>query len=278
MQNKKIEVMNATPWSFAQACRIFWAVFVRSFYENEAKIRKKLIDQEIYPIEEKTLSGLKAGAGESSIIFLHGSPANARKWLWYLQNCPPDYSFFAMDRPGYGVFDHEPMDLHEQSDHVAELIGRQEVNKPLLVGHSYGAPLVMRLAVENPDRYKGVVLLAGSLDAKTEPSHFLQRWADRTPLKWLLPRVLRHANHELMLLPQNLREMEPKLGAMPLPVMIMHARDDDLSSFENVDFANNKLHSARFVRTELLETGGHFIPWTKSEWVLEKILDFESKC
>jgi pimeloyl-ACP methyl ester carboxylesterase len=197
---------------------------------------------------------------------VHGTPGSATAWSDYLTNPPPGFEGVALDRPGFGRSGPEGAmpGLADQAAAVIALLpadGRPVV----LLGHSLGGPVVAwaaaRLAVEQPQRVLGLVLLSASLDPAQEEIHPMQHVGAWRPVRWLLPRVLRNANSELMALRPELEALGALLPAIRSKVVIVHGTQDDLVPVANVPYMQARLSGARCVQTTLLPGLNHFLPW-----------------
>ena len=118
------------------------------------------------------LNGIRAayqvtGSG-LPILFLHGFPRTQRTWEQIIPALAGQFTLVTCDRRGYGDTD-RPADLASMtcetitSDHLA-LIDHLGYESFLVVGHDKGAAPARRLALENPARVKGLVILDGMPD------------------------------------------------------------------------------------------------------------------
>lgn len=219
------------------------------------------------------ISYLRAGdpAGPR-VVLVHGTPGSAAAWADYLLDPPAGLELVALDRPGFGQSgpDGAVVSLEAQAAAVAALL--PEDGRPVvLLGHSLGGPIVARVAAEHPARVTALVLLAASLDPTQEEIHPMQWVGAWTPVRALLPRVLRNANAELMALKPELEALSTWLPRIKAKVLIVHGTQDDLVPVANVPYMHQHLSGARCVRTELLEGRNHFLPWNSPEAVRDAL-------
>ena len=116
-----------------------------------------------------------------------------------------------------------------------------------------------------------LVLLSASLDPAQEDIHPMQHVGAWGPVRWLLPRVIRNANSELMALKPELEALAPLLPRIHTRVLIVHGTQDDLVPVANVPFMQARLRGARCVQTVLLEGRNHFLPWNSEADVRKAI-------
>ncbi len=98
------------------------------------------------------------------ILLVHGAAANARVILRDVGDILGGLGpLIAPDRPGFGhspAFpDHTRLATHAAA--LAALIDAENLSRPLVVGHSYGGAVALRLALEYPERV-GALLLLGT--------------------------------------------------------------------------------------------------------------------
>ena len=115
------------------------------------------------------------------------------------------------------------------------------------------------------------VLLAGSLDPAQEWVHAVQHIGAWTPMQWLLPRVIRNANAELMALKPEFETLGAILPSVKAKVVIVHGTADDLVPVANVAYMHERFSGARCISTVLLEGQNHFLPWNSEGAVREAL-------
>jgi pimeloyl-ACP methyl ester carboxylesterase len=97
------------------------------------------------------------------VVLIHGIADSALTWAFTLRGMAKIGPVFAVDLPGFGQSGH-PLGRHyatiaEQAAVVAALI-REVVGRPaLLVGNSMGGWIAARLALEEPELVRGIVLV-----------------------------------------------------------------------------------------------------------------------
>lgn len=207
-----------------------------------------------------------------SVIFVHGTPGDAAAWRSYLEDVPPGFRYEAMDRPGFGASLPRTVypALEDQAAAIEPLLPA-DGSKAILVGHSLGGPIIAKAAVLYPDRISGLVIVAGSLDPELEKIAWYQRMANVWPLSLMVPRSLKHANQEVMDLKPELETLKGELGALTLPVEIVHGTKDRLVPYANVAYMQDAMSEASLEVTTL-EGRNHFIPWTEKAEIDRAIL------
>jgi pimeloyl-ACP methyl ester carboxylesterase len=175
-----------------------------------------------------------------TLFFIHGSPGSWDAYKSYLSDTLllRKYRMIAIDRPGFGYSNYgRAQDLSRQSAQIYSFIKTIDNHKPMvLIGHSLGGPVVVKLATENPDKYKHLVILAGSVDPKAETPENWRPVLMTIPLRYLIPGAMRPANDELWWLKTDLVAMKPFLKNITSDVTIIHGTKDPLVPYSNVFF------------------------------------------
>ncbi|MGD1934422.1 MAG: alpha/beta fold hydrolase [Candidatus Phaeomarinobacter sp.] len=225
------------------------------------------VDLITYDWNDTQMAAQRAGGRTGTrVIFIHGTPGSAGAWEDYLADVPDGFEYVAVDRAGFGASgpDDAVPSLQAQAEAIAPLV--DDVATPVIVvGHSLGGPVAATLGLLRPDRVKALVIVAGSLDPALEEIHFMQPIGEWWGVRHVLPRMIRNANRELLVLEKELLALQPQLGDLTMPVQIIHGTDDNLTPFENVPYMEEHFTSAPLTVT-ILDGQNHFLPWnSKSE-------------
>jgi pimeloyl-ACP methyl ester carboxylesterase len=105
----------------------------------------------------------EAGPAQAPRVFLiHGANANLREvWAQLAEPLAQDFRVAAMDRPGLG-YSTRPRGAHKLATQakLAAAALRETGAPAIVVGHSLGAGVALRLALDAPDLVAGLVLIA----------------------------------------------------------------------------------------------------------------------
>ncbi len=213
------------------------------------------------------------------VLMVHGSPGSSDAMLDYLAdtNLTRQALVVSVDRPGFGYSDFGKTErsLEKQAALLRPLLEkyRPKDKKAILVGHSYGGPLIARMAMDFPELVDGLVMVAGSIDPQLEPEYWWARPLDWWIFRWMVPGAFRVSNQEIIPLKSELEEMLPLWANITCPVTVLQGTKDNLVAPGNADFAKKMLTNSRGLQIDMLEGGDHFIMWTKEKWIAEKILE-----
>jgi pimeloyl-ACP methyl ester carboxylesterase len=108
-------------------------------------------------------------AAGAPIVFLHGLASNARIWEMVAERLSAsNYPLYALDARGHGLTDKpdEGYDFTTFTDDLAAFIDACAIEKPLLVGHSWGAQVALRYTARfalGRRAPRGIVLVDGGI-------------------------------------------------------------------------------------------------------------------
>ena len=107
---------------------------------------------------------LKQGETGPVVLMIHGASANAREFSWSLApRLSETHRVLMMDRPGHGHSERlgGAEQLEIQAAQAAGVLRSLAPNeKAVIVGHSFGGAVSLRLALDHPELVESLVLLA----------------------------------------------------------------------------------------------------------------------
>lgn len=101
----------------------------------------------------------KVGQGPP-VIILHGLYGFSDNWVTVARNISDRYTVYLVDQRNHGRSPHDPVHTYEAM--VSDLEGfilRENISKPVLVGHSMGGKTAMRYAALHPDTLAGLIVI-----------------------------------------------------------------------------------------------------------------------
>jgi pimeloyl-ACP methyl ester carboxylesterase len=123
------------------------------------------------------------------VLLLHGWGGSIDSVTPILNDLQRSYTVYAFDLPGFGQSSLPPSawGSAEYAQLTLKVMDRLNLDRPHLIGHSFGGQVSLRLAVTFPGRV-GKLVLVGSAGIRTRPrlATRLKRWAARLG-KWLAP-------------------------------------------------------------------------------------------
>jgi pimeloyl-ACP methyl ester carboxylesterase len=100
--------------------------------------------------------------GSMTILFLHGWQGAAGVWLPIVDELSGRYRTIAVDVRGFGESNAAPGPYRVEtfSDDLSALVASLDLDPLVVVGHSMGAAIAQRFAIDRPDAVEGLVLVA----------------------------------------------------------------------------------------------------------------------
>ncbi len=267
-----------------------------------------LDDRQVHVVE----TGQPRGTAPD-LVLIHGANGNLRDFTYHLiDRLAPDWRVIAVDRPGLGWSDswgEADSDPHFQAQVLRRAVAELGVQRPVVLGHSYGGAVAMAWALEAEAETAALVLLGAATHPWPGSLGFWYRINETalgrtarsiltalTP-KWLAERVvanifapdpmppgyaahfgtglaMRRASQEVNArqvnaLLEHVTRMAPDYPRLSLPIEAVHGDADSIVGLE--------IHSARLAREvasvnlKVIEGGGHMPHHSHTEVVLEAI-------
>ena len=127
-----------------------------------------------YPRDEWTRYGglrmhVRDWGGEGPpVVLLHGLASTCRIWDFVAPILAKDFSVIAVDQRGHGDSGkpEQGYDFASVAGDAAALAAGRNIQRPVVVGHSWGADVALELAVARPELLRGIIFVdGGTIDA-----------------------------------------------------------------------------------------------------------------
>ncbi len=112
----------------------------------------------------------RAGSGPP-VLLLHGGASDSRDWLPTMAELSSRFEFYAPDLPGFGRSARKESGyyLSEFRDFILGFIDALKLEKPSLVGHSFGARVCLDVAIPYGEKVSKLILVDASGLDKISP-------------------------------------------------------------------------------------------------------------
>ncbi len=165
----------------------------------------------------------RAGEHGSPLILLHGAGSSVETWCRNIAAFAQHHQVYAFDMVGSGLTD-KPIatySLDYQGQFLHQFVNHFEIQQASFVGHSLGACLALKFALESPARVEKLVLVSSfGLGREINLASrllmlfpWLIHLSPSTPQN--VRRVLKQNVYDLHAIPDEWFEMRAKLYAMP---------------------------------------------------------------
>ncbi|MBT8147963.1 MAG: alpha/beta hydrolase [Gammaproteobacteria bacterium] len=214
-------------------------------------------------------------APKQLLLFVHGTPGSLSAFQRYLDDplLRDRYHMIAVTRPGWvSNSDKKVPSLEDQASALEPLLRRDQSGLgAILMGHSYGGPVIAKAAMQYPELVAGLALIASTGDPQLSGPRWYNRFASVLP-RFLLGASLKGANAEIMPLVPQLQDMLPGWESLDIPVLVVQGDRDRLVHPLNAEFLVDSLVNADV--TYLPMPGkGHFILWEDKELIRDTLLE-----
>lgn len=208
------------------------------------------------------------------IVFVHGAPGSSNNFFSYLADSAlcQQARLVSIDRLGYGNsgLGRAETSIAVQAEQLRQVMRQFRADTVILVGHSYGGPIVAKCAMDFPEELAAVVMLAPVNDPDNEPIFWYSHFGRWKATRWMLPAALKVAADEKFSHARALAEIAGGWKNIRIPVVHIHGRKDGLAPLSNIAFSEKNINPA-YLDLIYLENTGHFIPWTDYELVRETL-------
>ncbi len=104
------------------------------------------------------------GGHGAPLLLLHGLASNARIWDLTAPHLASHFSVIALDQRGHGLSDKpESFSFDEVTDDLLAVIHALKLDRPVLVGHSWGASVALHFAAHHPHLVRALALVDGGV-------------------------------------------------------------------------------------------------------------------
>jgi len=217
-----------------------------------------------------------------TIVFIHGSPGDAENFSEYFNrgDLAKQYSLLSIDRPGYEKTKNNEktvveVDMFKQAEELTEVISgvlktEEKIKNTILVGHSFGGPVIAKMAIDNPLKFDKLVFLSASMDPELEKTKWYQYPANWKIFNWLVPDKLNVCNKEIMSMKPYLEKMRGKCNGSERIIGIVHGKKDKLVPVANVKYIEDNFSRSKIFKN-ILPEADHFIPWSHFDEVIDMV-------
>ncbi len=214
-----------------------------------------------------------AGETRQLLVFVHGTPGSLRAFRSYLADpiLRERFHMISITRVGWiaGAESKEPS-LAAQARALRPILEMDRSGRgAILMGHSYGGPVIARAAMDYNELVGGLVFVAATAD----PELSGPRWYNYFSFWWpefVLGDRLMGANDEIMAVQPQLAEMLPRWESLTMPALIVQGDEDSLVHPQNADFLRERLVNSRWLPRP---GGDHFILWGDMPVIRDAIVE-----
>jgi pimeloyl-ACP methyl ester carboxylesterase len=262
-------------------------------------------------VDGMMLSYVSAGSGRP-VVLIHGNPGSHQDYtLGVVERLSESYHVLAFDRPGHGYSErHDSVHttVEVQARMIRDALQKLAIEKPVLVGHSWGGSLVLAAAVAYGNELSGIFLLApaaypsvrvewwsllphvpviGKFFVNTltpflgrafvrknlrqayEPQDMQHDYAEQSAELWMRPDQIRACAYDERTLGASLKILSQHYRNIEMPVVIVTGSADRLLDPNEHAYPLQKtITNSKLI---VLPDTGHQLPQTKPDDVISAI-------
>lgn len=208
------------------------------------------------------------------VVFIHGSPGSWNAFIDFFKvdSLLADFDMLSVDRAGFGDsgFGEAEPSLEKQAFQIEQVLSQFKEKNKILIGHSLGGPVAARLAMDYPNDFEAIILVAPSIDPSLEEEEWYRGAIDTEVGAFFTPKEFEVSNDEILELKAELELMLPLWKKIKVPTIVIQGTEDSLVPKENAAFAKQMI-SDSLLEVNLLEGVNHFIPWTDPHEITKAI-------
>ena len=261
------------------------AFLFMNFRMNDRKVQEYFDTQSVevkiqrYKVGEREIRYVETGAENlPMILFVHGAPGGLDAFKEFLADSALQGKahMVSVDRPGYGYSDYGNTEksIAKQAALLKPILEKNKSGQPaILVGHSFGGPVVGKIAMDYPKLVHSLVLVAPAIDPANEKIFWVSYPADWLAIRWMLPKALRVSNDEKLSHVAELTKLKEGWKTLTLPITYIHGKKDMIVPFANTAYAKKMITG---VKPDIVIDDGmnHFVPWSHPQYIRKAILKY----
>lgn len=102
----------------------------------------------------------KFGDSRNNLIFLHGWGGDWRSWQTIVERLKDRFTIYALDLPGFGENSlSKPYKLSDYVNFVINFLREEKIERPTLIGHSFGGRIAIKVAADTTSHLSKLVLV-----------------------------------------------------------------------------------------------------------------------
>lgn len=227
-----------------------------------------------------------------AMVIVHGTPGSWRQYSRYLLNeeLLSHYYMIVIDRPGWGesvLADDLRIASFKLQAHIiaglAKKLREQSGGEPVvLMGHSLGASIVPRVAMDFPELVDGLLLFAGTLDPDLSSPRWFNYLGKAPMAKYVMGERLHLSNQEIFALKENIASMKNRWHEIKAATISVQGMQDGLVYPANSYYIEENFNQTKTVVVRL-DKEGHLFPMTLrddvvawSKQILEMIRNYRT--
>lgn len=223
------------------------------------------------------------------LVFLHGWGVSSEIFKSLYPFLGRDFQIYFLDLPGFGKTPIEkPMALKDYADFVYEFLKNNKIERSIIIGHSFGGAVAIKMALIYPERILKIVL-AGAAAIRQPSAKTKIKIKIAGLIRPLLPQKLKkllikksgleksdYAAIQNPVLKETFKtvineDLTAKLPFVKMPTLIIWGDKDTETPIEEGKLITKLIPDSRI---EIIKNAGHFMFLEKPEEFIKLIKEF----
>jgi len=225
------------------------------------------------------------------LVLVHGAGGTHLDWPVQLRHIT-DTTVYALDLPGHGRSDFPGRtSIKAYANDLSGFLEALGLEPVILLGHSMGGAIILRVALQHPSAVKGLVLLSTGARLRVTSAILDKVLSDYdgvvdfvTKFAWsqnaspemvsLGRRMLHQARPEIVhgdYVACNNYDLTDRLNEIDVPTLIIGGADDKMTPIANSQYLADHIIGANLVS---VNGGGHMLAQEQPEPVASAVLEF----
>ncbi|MBI4993834.1 alpha/beta hydrolase [Candidatus Wolfebacteria bacterium] len=225
---------------------------------------------------------------QKSLIFIHGWGASCETFKPFYPHLKSEFIIYDLDLPGFGKEKiNKAMSLKDYADFVRDFLGKNQIQNPIILGHSLGGAIAAKFALLYSERISKLILINAAVIRKPNlKTKIIRKSANLANLflsqkiKNIILKILKLENSDYAeinnpilketfkkIIDENLESNLPKIKT---PTLIIWGDQDKETPLEHGRLTAKLIHNSQF---HILK-GGHFIFFDQPKKFIELIKNF----
>jgi len=208
-----------------------------------------------------------------TIVFVHGAIGSSLDFKEYMTDNDINNSanLISYDRLGYGPSQNGEVlnSIAKETQLLQTIIKQFNIDKLILVGYSFGGPIALNYARNNP--VEKLILCAPALYGNHEKTPWVINFYKWKLTRFLVPDVWKSASKEKLSHAKDLSQFENVWEETKTTILGVHGNNDAIVPYENSTTLQRKFSNDQF-NLVTIEGAGHGLIWSNFDIIKNEIL------
>ncbi len=244
----------------------------------EITVSEEVIDSYKTRLLLSHIEGDKESIDKKVLVFVHGAPGGAMDFKAFMKDTSllAKYDIISIDRLGYGASENDKKEysIVLQTKIIIKQLKPYLDRDMILIGHSYGAPIVAYLGTQLKNKPLATFLWAPVIDPENEDIFWYSTLTKYIPFRWIFPKSFEIASYEKVSHSSELKIVEKYWGQINFPIIHVHGLNDRLAPTINLNYTKSNI-SSLYLSQEILPNAGHLLPFLNFEEMVSLIEKYD---